>query len=256
MSRVSVYERLRQSRIARGEDLASIAQRAGVREALLQAIEEGRFTDLPRGIYGRSAIRSFATALGLDAAEVLTQCEPFLCPIDDPIDALARLRGIRPTAKTAAPVAPQAEGAQSNEAAAIWKPMAAAAIDAGIIMVMLLLLVAATMTFYVVPLSAFRETSAPAFAIMGILLAGCYFVWFAGIAGATLGDRAMRISASPADQASHDLQSVLGRTLRGVLRDVTSIRTLGDVLGRAAHEWHARMQSPSTDVWTALTRKL
>jgi hypothetical protein len=90
---------------------------------------------------------------------------------------------------------------------------------------------------------------------MGILLAGCYFVWFAGIAGATLGERAMRISATPADRASHDLQSVLGRTLRGLLRDVTSIRTLGDVLGRAAHEWHARMQSPSTDVWTALTRR-
>jgi transcriptional regulator with XRE-family HTH domain len=246
MSGLSVHERLRQSRVARGETLAIVAERAGVREGLLQAIEEGRFADLPRGIYGRSAIKSFAAALGLDAAQVLKECDAFLAPTDDPIDALARLRGVRTAAKTAAPPGPApVQPAQWGESPAVWRPLAAAAIDGGIIMAMLLFLVAATMTFCGAPLSAFRG-AASAFGVMGVLLAGCYFVWFAGIAGATLGERAMGIAAVAADPASHDLNSVITRTLRGVLRDVMSIRTLGDSLGRAANDWHTRMHSPST----------
>src|SRR4029453_6224029 len=220
MAGSSVYERLRQSRISRGEDLASIAQRSGVRESLLQAIEEGRFADLPRGIYGRSAIRSFANALGLEATQVLAECEPLLVPTDDPIDALARLRGCRPTVKPAPPEAPAATTpAPWNESSAIWKPLAAAAIDGFIIMGLLLFLVPATMTFCAAPLSAFRGAAA-AFGVMGTLLAAGYFLWFAGIACSTVGERAIGISAVPATPASHDLNSVLARTLRAVLRDV------------------------------------
>ena len=125
------------------------------------------------------------------------------------------------------------------------KPLPAAAIDGGVIMAMLLLLVAVTMTFTGAPLSSFRGTSATAFGLMGILLAGCYFVCFAGIAGTTLGERAMGISPAAADLASHDLRSVAARTFRAAFRDVSSIRALGDTLGRAATEWHTRMQSPT-----------
>lgn len=249
MSGLLIQERLRQTRIARGETLASIAHSAGVREALLHAIEEGRFADLPRGIYGRAAIRSFAVALRLDPAEVVAECDRFLCPMDDPIDALARLRGIRPPRKAEPPGAAvdpaPVHTMQWSESAAVWKPLAAAAIDGGIIMALLLFLVAVTMTFCGAPLSAFRG-AAPAFAVMGMLLAGSYFVCFAGIACATVGERVMGLSPAPADLASHDLHSVLARTLRGVLRDVSSIRTLGDTLGRAANNWHARMHSPTT----------
>lgn len=247
MSRLSVYERLRQSRIASGEDLACLAKRAGIREGLLQAIEEGRFADLPHGIYGRSAIRSFASALGLDAVEVLAECEQFLPAVDDPIDALARLRGVRTTPKPTAPVdAPRAQGLAASEPAAMWKPLAAAAIDAGIIMLMLLLLVAMTMTYLAAPLSAFRATTAPAFGLMGVLLACCYFGCFAGVAGATLGERAVNSAPASTDPAAHDLQAVLTRTLRALLRDVSTIRMMGDTLGRAVNAWHARMHSPST----------
>lgn len=247
MSGLSVNERLRQARIARGDSLPSIAQRVGVREGLLQAIEEGRFADLPRGIYGRAAIRSFAAALRCDPAQVLAECEALLPAVDDPLDALARLRGIRSPRKTkasgnSAPVLT----VQWRDSAAMWKPLAAAAIDSAIIMAMMLLLAAVTTIFCGAPLSAFRGTAVPAFGVMGILLAGCYFVCFAGIARATLGERAMRVSPAPADLASHDLHAVLVRTVRGVLRDVSSIRTLGDTLGRAANDWHTRMQSPTT----------
>ena len=121
MAGSTVYERLRQSRISRGDNLPSIAQRSGVRESLLLAIEEGRFSDLPRGIYGRSAIRSFANALGLDATQVLAECEQFLVPTDDPIEALARLRGCRSALKPAAPeTAAAPPPAPGTESGAIW----------------------------------------------------------------------------------------------------------------------------------------
>ena len=181
--------------------------------------------------------------------EVLAECEPLLPAVGDPIDALAQLRGIRRAPRTTkSTAAPPVHVVHGSEFTAMWKPLGAAAIDGGIIMGMLLLLVAVTMTFTGAPLSAFRATSAPAFGVMGILLAGCYFVCFAGVAGMTLGERATGMSAAPEDLASHDLHSVAARTLRAVLRDVSCIRALGDTVGRAATEWHTRMQSPTTTV--------
>ena len=233
--------------MARGESLAGVAHRIGVREELLQAIEDGRFADLPRGIYARAAIRSFATAVGCDPAQVLEECHALLPDVDDPIDALARLRGIRSARKPEASVdSAPVHTVQSSDSPAMWKPLAAAAIDSAIVMAMMLLLVAVTAIFCAAPPSAFRGAPVPGFVVVGILLASCYFVCFAGIARTTLGERAMRLSPAPGDRVSHDLNAVLIRTVRGGLRDVSAIRTLGDALGRAANDWHTRMQSPST----------
>src|SRR5262245_34408864 len=94
-------ERLRRARAASGEDVAALAKRAGVRAEHLSAIEDGRFGDLPPGIYGRSAVRAFAAAYQLDPAEALADCEALLRPVDDPIAALARLTGLRTPDKPA-----------------------------------------------------------------------------------------------------------------------------------------------------------
>ena len=63
---MDISERLRQARTATGEDLAALGKRIGVRQEHLRAIEDGRFADLPAGIYGRSAVKSFAAAFGFD----------------------------------------------------------------------------------------------------------------------------------------------------------------------------------------------
>ena len=57
MSEETVHQRLRRIRIERGEPLSKLAQQSGLRVEWLQAIEDGRFNDLPSGIYGRSAVR-------------------------------------------------------------------------------------------------------------------------------------------------------------------------------------------------------
>jgi hypothetical protein len=247
MADISAHERMRQTRIERGEDLASLAKRTGIREGLLQAIEDGRFAELPRGIYGRAAVRSFASALGLDPTEVLTACDPLLAPMDDPIDALARLRGVRHAPKPGAPSEPAPVPSSSpGEPFIAWKPLAAAAIDGGIIMGLVLALLVITMIFCGAPPSGFQRMAAPAFGLMGILLGGCYFICFAGIAGATMGERITGLSLAPQDRRSHDGHAVLTRALRGVLRDALCIRSLGDALARVGGGWHARMHSPTT----------
>src|SRR5947207_12068148 len=98
MASADPHEQLRCARAQRGEDLAALSARTGLRVHHIRAIEEGRLGDLPRGIYGRAAIRSFAAAYALDADAVLADCEVLLPRVEDPIDALARVRGIAPSA--------------------------------------------------------------------------------------------------------------------------------------------------------------
>ncbi|HEC90984.1 MAG TPA: DUF4115 domain-containing protein [Alphaproteobacteria bacterium] len=62
---------LRASRLRCGEELADIAQILRVRLPYLEAIEEGRFGDLPGNTYAIGFIRSYADYLGLDSGEVV-----------------------------------------------------------------------------------------------------------------------------------------------------------------------------------------
>jgi cytoskeletal protein RodZ len=51
--------------------LAEIAIRTKICTRYLRAIEEGRFEELPGGIYGRSYIRQYAAAVGRDPDALL-----------------------------------------------------------------------------------------------------------------------------------------------------------------------------------------
>ena len=61
---------LRAARQRLGWSLADVAQSLRIRLPYLQAIEEGRLSDLPGNAYAVGFIRTYATTLGLDAAEV------------------------------------------------------------------------------------------------------------------------------------------------------------------------------------------
>lgn len=59
----------------RGLSLEQIAQVTKIRASWLRAIEEGRWEELPEGIYRRSYIRQYARETGADAALLLASCE-------------------------------------------------------------------------------------------------------------------------------------------------------------------------------------
>lgn len=63
---------LKNSRVAKGMELADIAELTHVRKEYLRALEEGRYADLPEDVYTRNFVRLFAQAVGLDP-EAATQ---------------------------------------------------------------------------------------------------------------------------------------------------------------------------------------
>src|SRR3954467_13544231 len=132
-----VDEQFRLARTARGESVEGIARRTGLRVEWLQAIDDGRFSDLPAGIYARASVRTYAAALELDVHAILMRCTPLLPVAEDPIQAMRRLNGI------AAAPSSQPEQPIDKPAAALpdWRVLVASAIDASAMAVALLVLV-------------------------------------------------------------------------------------------------------------------
>jgi cytoskeletal protein RodZ len=61
-----------------GLSLQNISQITKIRISWLQAIEEGRWDELPGGIYRRSYLRQYAKETGISESELLE-----LCPLSD-----------------------------------------------------------------------------------------------------------------------------------------------------------------------------
>lgn len=241
---MNISQQLRQARLAAREDLAALAKRTGVRQENLRAIEEERFGDLPRGIYGRAAVRSFATAFGFDGAAVLAECEPLLTPIDEPIAALARVRGGggRPADASRRHDGDLRDDRLNDSPRAECRRLAAAAVDGAVIGVLLLVLVVAALTLLIVPVAALREGGG-AFAIMGLLLAGGYFLCFGGVGGATVGERVMAVELQPPAESPVTLRLVAERALLAATADARCIARLGERLGRTTTTWIASTAS-------------
>jgi hypothetical protein len=129
-----LHERLRLARLQRGLALTTIAREKGVREQNLVLIEQGAFEDLPTGLYGRHAIRSYAVAVGMSPDEALAEVQPRLRELEDPMDGLARVRGIdRTPGRRPVAVAAETTAEPPVTVAPAWRPQAAALIDGGIL---------------------------------------------------------------------------------------------------------------------------
>jgi transcriptional regulator with XRE-family HTH domain len=236
MATDALHERLRQARLSRGERLDAIARRTGVRPSCLQAIEAARYEDLPRGIYARSAVKAYAEALGFDVAAALAEVGPLLPTTEDPIDGLARVRGIRrPISQPAPPQQPERQQRFAQKAAVAppkpvekpvrtpsWRPAAAAAIDAAIVLGMLTSLIVVTVATFRIPLHAFGPGAALAFGTVGMLMAISYFMLFGGIAGETAGTQLVGLHVKRAGPRM-DLPAAGVRAFRSAVRDTQVI---------------------------------
>ena len=58
---------------------------------ILHKIDEGRFTELPGGLYARSYIRAFASVVGLDPEDVVRELGERLPPAENPLPALREI---------------------------------------------------------------------------------------------------------------------------------------------------------------------
>ncbi|MBW6456778.1 MAG: helix-turn-helix domain-containing protein, partial [Trueperaceae bacterium] len=67
----SLGGRLRLAREGAGLGLSDLAQQTHVRRAYLEALEDGRYQELPEDVYSRNFVRLYAQTVGLDAAPLL-----------------------------------------------------------------------------------------------------------------------------------------------------------------------------------------
>jgi Helix-turn-helix domain len=240
MTGVAPHERLRRARAERGEDVEALSARTGLRPHHVRAIEEARFADLPPGIYGRAAIRTFAAAYALDSEEVLADCEPLLPRLEDPISALARSHGM-----VSAPTQSPAEPARAAIAATTltWRPFGAASLDGAIAGALLLTVSAGTALLARVSLAALSSSGVSLF-LVGLVLGSAYYVWLGGLGGTTFGEYAVGPAHRRRDPRPLTLRAIALRTIAAATADARAIHACGQWTGQRLRRGGGRSAPP------------
>jgi hypothetical protein len=267
MAGVAPHERLSRARAEGAEALDALSRRTGVRVHHLRAIEDGRFMDLPRGIYARAAIKSFAAAYAIDPADILAECDAHLPPLEDPIDALARVHHVRPPAPAVVPaLAVAAEPADPETPS--WRPFAAAALDALLVGLLLAAVTGGAAAIAGVSVAALRD-SAVSLTVVGLVLASAYFAWFGGLVGTTAG--ALSVGVEIPDHAATaplTLKAIEARTVGAATREARAIRGAGEWIGSRVFRpgdprsvqrsglapWPLRRRDPLLGPWSSASR--
>ena len=222
-----VHEQMRQAREAKGMSLTALEHEVGVRVSVLESIERGAFGELPAGLYGRHAVRAYATAVGLDADAVLDEAGQLLPIPEDPLDGLARVRGFvrrsRPTVadEERMPVArPHALATpEPGEPTPDWRRFAASAIDGAVLVCVVLALAQLTAVAAGTPMSDVIAVAFPAWALMAALISATYFVLLGGIRNATLGVAAVGAPVEGRRVEALDARYAIRRGLKCALRE-------------------------------------
>ena len=192
-----LHERLKQARERRRISLASIARQWGIREQNLELIERDRFEDLPTGLYGRAAVRAYATVVGLPADEVLREVADRLRSPEDPLDGMARVRGLtRQPERTLKEILHMP--ATDINLSTTTRAQVANVIDALFLLVVDFLLLELTALVAGVRSTEVLRAAAPAMIALFALIAALYFVLLGGLARTTVGTKIAHTSVDPA----------------------------------------------------------
>jgi transcriptional regulator with XRE-family HTH domain len=237
------YERLRIARESRGWSIEDLARHTGIRPRTIELIERGAFAELPAGLYSRSSIRSYASAVGLDAAEMVESILPLLPVPEDPLDGLARLRGhsrraeakpqeapaaaavAQPAPRLAPAVEPAAPRVESGGVArSWWRPLAASGIDGVLLAAMGVALIWLTAIACETSVGVALRLAGPGIAVVFALIVALYFVVFGGVGNATLGVWVMRLDTRPSGRTALNPRDVFGRARRSVFHDGSGAR--------------------------------
>jgi transcriptional regulator with XRE-family HTH domain len=183
-----LHLRLKQARERRGLTLTAIARAKGVREQNLELIERNAFEDLPTGLYGRAAVRAYASAVGFEPDAAVADVVDRLRVPEDPIDGLARVRGIdRPRPPRRVEVA--ASVARPVRLPVSWRTPAAAIIDSSLLLAIDAILLTLTALVAGVRVIEILHVALPSMVVVFALIAGLYFVLLGGVRRATIGAR-------------------------------------------------------------------
>jgi Helix-turn-helix domain len=192
-----LHIRLRLARERRGLSLATIARQWGVREYNLELIEKDRFEDLPTGLYGRTAVRSYAIAVGVPADEALAEVSDRLRTPEDPLDGLARVRGLTRQPERTIKDILHVQGREMTLSPTA-RAHVANVLDALALLGLDFLLLELTALVAGVRATEVLRVAAPSMIALFVLIAALYFVLLGGLARATIGSRFAHTSVDPA----------------------------------------------------------
>jgi hypothetical protein len=229
-----LHERLRLARERRGLSLSGIARQWGVREHNLALIERDAFEELPTGLYGRNAVRAYATAVGVPADEAIAEVADRIRVPEDPLDGLARVRGIfrQPARQSgeALPVHPKAIASRDT-----WRPLAATTIDGAVLLGINLAVIGLTALAAGARPTDVLRIAAPAMVLLGAVIAAVYFILLGGIRCATIGARIARVRSQPPALDGADVHAVIQRSLHCALAEGSSLVTF---IASTESAWH------------------
>ena len=218
---------LHEARVSRKLDLGELSARTSLSPAVLQKIDEGRFGDLPAGLYARSYVKSFAAEVGLDPVAALKEVEHLLPDAPDPLSVLRELKGPPASDRFVRLVesfwprevssdneaTPTAEADDRSKAVHTqlthW---GAAALDATTLIGINTGLILLISWGSGLPAGALVRQASIALAALCAVPTVLYFVLFNGIAGRTLGGWLCRLPA-PGSHAPLTLDAILRRSL-------------------------------------------
>jgi transcriptional regulator with XRE-family HTH domain len=189
---METHEQLRQARERRGITLEALQNRTGVRVQVLLALERGAYDALPTGLYGRHAVRAYARTVGLDADAIVGSIARLIPEPEDPLDGLARVRGI---ARRARPIEPQVEPehdspeSEEGHISFDWRRVLAAVTDGAVLVVFAVALISLTVAAAGTSLTELAPIAAPAWIFLIGLVSAIYFVLLGGIGHQTAGAR-------------------------------------------------------------------
>ncbi len=87
---------LQRARVASGLDLSRVSAVTALSPGIVRKIDDGRFEELPGGLYARSYIRAFAEAVGVSPEAALKDVEDLLPGAPDPLPTLREKSGPTP----------------------------------------------------------------------------------------------------------------------------------------------------------------
>lgn len=188
---------LHRARVERGLKLEQIVQASRIPFAIAAKIDEGRFNELPSGVYARSYVRTFASAVGLDPGRAVDELGALLPAAPDPFPLMRELKG-------AATPRPPRDWTLPRRAVAF--------IDAATLLVLNAILVRLIAYASGVPAGMLLQHAPAAVALVCAVPMLMYFVLFRGIAGRTPGAVVCRVPMLPAPSPL-GLRTILLRAL-------------------------------------------
>ena len=207
---------LHRARLQRGIGLSRVAALTLLSPPILDKIDEGRFAELPGGLYARSYVRAFASAVGLDPEETVRELAERLPPAGDPFALLEVARSDDPAWRVGLDNMALSARAWVTTSTADWtkttRRMLAGAIDALILLTLLGMLIKVTAWTCGVHPQALLEVDSGALAVVWGILVVFYFVMLGGIGGTTPGAFMTQVPATE-QQSPVQLPTVLGRAL-------------------------------------------